>query len=107
LLHCKIVIVGKVSLDFPTEANQTGRAWGCERIWEDDMPDFEIHYRDPKGALVDKFSVHCATSMQAKILAHAMKTRPFGEIEVWLGERLVYERPDRRHSHQFGERNVA
>ncbi len=71
------------------------------------MLDFEIHYRDPKGALLDKLSVSCATPMHAKILAHAMKTRPFGEIEVWLGDRLVYERPDRRLSHRLGCHRAA
>lgn len=60
------------------------------------MPSYEIYYRDQDGRLVEKFSVDCATPMQAKILAHAMKVHPFAEIEVWLEDALVYERPERR-----------
>lgn len=59
------------------------------------MPSFEIYYREQDGTLVEKFSVHCASPMQAKVMAHAMKTRPSTEIEVWLEDRLVYERPQR------------
>jgi 1,2-phenylacetyl-CoA epoxidase PaaB subunit len=59
------------------------------------MPSFEIYYRENDGTLVEKFSVHCATPMHAKVMAHAMKTRPAAEIEVWLGDALVYERPTR------------
>jgi hypothetical protein len=58
------------------------------------VPDYDICYREQDGTLVEKFSVRCATPMQAKILAHAMKTRPFSEIEVWDGEALVYARPE-------------
>lgn len=59
------------------------------------MPNFEIYYREPDGQLVEKFSVDCADTRQAKILAHAMKARRFSEIEVWQGDELVYERPTR------------
>jgi hypothetical protein len=58
------------------------------------MPSFEIYYRAQDGKLVEKFSVHCASPMQAKIMAHAMKAQPHAEIEVWLGDALVYERPN-------------
>jgi hypothetical protein len=58
------------------------------------MPDFEIYYRDPEGALVEKFSVRCATPMQAKIMSHAMKARAFTQIEVWQDDTLVYQRPE-------------
>lgn len=60
------------------------------------MPNFEIYYRAPNGKLIEKFSVDCASSMQAKIMAHAMNARPFAEIEVWQEDALVYERPERR-----------
>lgn len=63
---------------------------------EDTMPSYEIYYRDQGGRLVEKFSVHCASSKQAKIMAHAMKAHPFAEIEVWLDDALVYERPVRQ-----------
>lgn len=59
------------------------------------MPSFEIYYRDRDGVLVEKLSVRCATPMQAKIMAHAMKVRPFTEIEVWEDDALVYQRPAR------------
>ena len=59
------------------------------------MPSFEIYYREQDGTLVEKFSVHCASPMHAKVMAHAMKASPAAEIEVWLGDALVYERPHR------------
>jgi hypothetical protein len=59
------------------------------------MPSFEIYYREQDGTLVEKFSVHCASHTQAKVMAHAMKARPAAEIEVWLEDCLVYERPCR------------
>jgi hypothetical protein len=59
------------------------------------MPSFEIYYREQDGTLVEKFSVHCASQTQAKVMAHAMKASPSAEIEVWLEDRLVYERPCR------------
>ncbi|MGB8364021.1 MAG: hypothetical protein ACLQUZ_16130 [Rhizomicrobium sp.] len=62
---------------------------------ENAMPSYEISYRDLDGNLVEKFSVSCATPMQAKIMAHAMKAQPFTMIEVWQGDCLVYERPER------------
>lgn len=63
-----------------------------EVLLEDAMPSFEINYAQD-GKLVEKLSVLCATPMQAKVLAHAMKSHPFAEIEVWLEDSLVYERP--------------
>ncbi len=59
------------------------------------MPSFEIYYREQDGKLVEKFSVDCASPMHAKVMAHAMKARPHTEIEVWLGDALVYERPEK------------
>ena len=56
------------------------------------MPNFEINYAQD-GRLVEKLSFCCATPMQAKIMAHAMKSHPFAQIEVWLEDSLVYERP--------------
>jgi hypothetical protein len=74
---------------------------------EDAMPSFEIYYRDRDGTLVEKFSFRCATPMQAKIMAHAMKARPFTEIEVWQGDALVYERPERRRTAEVASRGAA
>lgn len=65
---------------------------GMEVLQEDTMPSFEINYAQD-GKLVEKLSVLCATPMQAKVMAHAMKSHPFAEIEVWLEDALVYERP--------------
>lgn len=59
------------------------------------MPNFEIYYRNSEGKLVEKFSVRCATPLQAKVMAHAMKAYPFAEIEIWQDDALVYERPER------------
>lgn len=59
------------------------------------MPSYEIYYREQDGRLVEKLSVHCASPTQAKIMAHAMKVQPRTEIEVWQGDALVYERPQR------------
>lgn len=58
------------------------------------MPNFEIYYREQDGTLVEKFSVHCATTTHAKIMAHAMKARSDAQIEVWLEDSLVYARPE-------------
>lgn len=59
------------------------------------MPSYEIYYREQDGKLVEKLSVHCASPTQAKVMAHAMKACPRTEIEVWQGDALVYERPNR------------
>lgn len=77
---------------------------------EDAVPSYEIYYREQDGTLVEKFSVECATPMQAKIMSHAMKARPHAEIEVWQGEALVYERPERfrtRPEYELDHRDVA
>jgi hypothetical protein len=68
---------------------------GMDVSTEDAMPSFEIYYRDSDGTLVEKLSVQCATPMKAKVMAHAMRAHPFAEIEVWQGDALVYERPER------------
>ena len=36
----------------------------------------------------------CADEKQAKVFAHAMKLSDTKRFEVWLGERLVYARPE-------------
>jgi hypothetical protein len=56
------------------------------------MPNFEINYAQD-GKLIEKLSFVCDTPMQAKVMAHAMKSHPFARIEVWLDDALVYERP--------------
>lgn len=68
---------------------------GMDVSREDAMPSFEIYYRDTDGTLIEKFAVHCASPLHAKIMAHAMKDRPFTQIEIWNGDALVYERPER------------
>jgi len=65
---------------------------GIDSSREDAVPNFEINYAQD-GRLVEKLSFYCATPMQAKVMAHAMKSHPFAEIEVWLEDSLVYERP--------------
>ena len=59
------------------------------------MPNYEIYYREPDGTLVEKLAVDCANPVQAKVMAHAMRARPFAAIEVWQEDALVYERPER------------
>ncbi len=59
------------------------------------MQCYDVQYLDLYGKLVDKFSICCDTVVQAKIMAHALKAHPFGQIEVWQGDALVYERPER------------
>jgi hypothetical protein len=73
------------------------------------MPSFEIYYREQDGKLVEKFSVQCTTHMQAKIMAHAMNAHRFAEIEVWEGDELVYERPERHNTehHNIERRESA
>jgi len=61
------------------------------------MPEYEFNYRHSDGSLACKVSAICGDERQAKILAHAMKEREFKTLEVWEGETLVYERPQREH----------
>lgn len=57
------------------------------------MLNYEICYTDRRGALVGKISAECASRTHAAVLAHAMKFREWLSVEVWEGERLIYERP--------------
>ena len=57
------------------------------------MPAYEICYLHKDGTLAAALSANCQGDKQAKILAHAMKLQSAKRIEVWSGERLVYERP--------------
>jgi hypothetical protein len=59
------------------------------------MPSFEIYYRQQDGTLVEKLAVSCESPLHAKVMAHAMRTTPHAEIEIWLGDALVYERPEK------------
>lgn len=61
------------------------------------MPHYEICYRNEDGSLAAKFTTPCPDDKRAKILAHAMKSREHKALEVWDGDTLVYERPDRGH----------
>lgn len=59
------------------------------------MPSYDIRYLDEDGSLKAKIATECANDMQAKVMAHAMKTAGSKRIEVWDGSTLVYERPER------------
>lgn len=59
------------------------------------MPAYEIYYLKNDGAFAAALSATCRDDKEAKILAHAMKLAATRRIEVWDGERLVYERPER------------
>ena len=57
------------------------------------MPEYEITYRHDDGSLTAKIETQCATDMEAKILAHAMKVDGARQFEVWQGDTLIYARP--------------
>lgn len=57
------------------------------------MPSYEICYFDHHGSLTCSFSAMCASEVQAKVLAHAMKLSDYKTFEVWHDRTLVYERP--------------
>ena len=57
------------------------------------MPAYEIHYRHDDGTLSAKIETNCASDKEAKIFAHAMKMDGVRHLEVWLGDTLIYERP--------------
>jgi hypothetical protein len=59
------------------------------------MPNYDIRYLDDAGRLTAKIATECENDIQAKVLAHAMKTAGSKRIEVWDGPTLVYERPER------------
>jgi len=59
------------------------------------MPAYEINYLREDGSLTAKMETQCASDLEAKILAHAMKMKEAQQIEVWRGDTLVYARPDR------------
>lgn len=57
------------------------------------MPNYEIYYLNGDGTLDARVAAECASDMQAKVLAHAMKKKGLKQIKVWDGDNLVYERP--------------
>jgi hypothetical protein len=57
------------------------------------MRNYEICYLKEDGTVSATFSASCLNEQQAKILAHAMKLNGFLRMEVWDGQKLVYERP--------------
>lgn len=61
------------------------------------MPSYDIRYLNDDGTLRAAIATECTNDMQAKVLAHAMKTAGSKRIEVWDGSTLVYERPERPH----------
>ena len=58
------------------------------------MPSYDILYRGDDGSLTAKVEAECANDIQAKVLAHAMKTADAKRIEVWDVPTLIYERPE-------------
>jgi hypothetical protein len=58
------------------------------------MPSFEFCYLNADGSLACTLAACCADEKQAKVFAHAMKLSDTKRFEVWLGERLVYARPE-------------
>jgi hypothetical protein len=61
---------------------------------EGPMPNFNFCYLHADGSLACTLAAFCVDEMQAKVLAHAMKQNGFKRFEVWLDERLIYERPE-------------
>ena len=59
------------------------------------MQSFEFCYLNADGSLAATVAACCANERQAKIFAHAMKLSDTTHFEVWMGEKLVYERPER------------
>jgi hypothetical protein len=59
------------------------------------MQSFEFCYLNADGSLACTLAACCEDERQAKILAHAMKLSDTKCFEVWMGEKLVYERPAR------------
>jgi len=57
------------------------------------MPAYEICYLRTDGSFAAAIAANCRDDKQAKILAHAMKLESAKRMEVWSGDRLVYERP--------------
>jgi hypothetical protein len=59
------------------------------------MQSFEFCYLNADGSLAFTLAACCANERQAKVLAHAMKISDTACFEVWMGEKLVYSRPER------------
>jgi hypothetical protein len=57
------------------------------------MRNYDICYLNDDGTVSATFSANCRDEQQAKILAHAMKLNGFQRMEVWDGQKLVYQRP--------------
>jgi hypothetical protein len=64
------------------------------------MPSYDIRYLNDDGTLVASVAAECADDTKAKVLAHAMKNKDHARLEVWDGENLVYERPQRSRSYR-------
>jgi hypothetical protein len=57
------------------------------------MPNYDIRYLGDDGSLKASIAYECSNDIQAKVLAHALKTAEAKRIEVWDGTTLVYQRP--------------
>ena len=44
-----------------------------------------------------QFDVDCSSDLRAKVLAHSIMSRGYCGLEVWDGDRLIYQRPERLH----------
>ena len=64
------------------------------------MPSYDIRFLNDDGTLAAAVAAECANETKAKVLAHAMKNKDHARLEVWDGETLVYERPQRSRSYR-------
>jgi hypothetical protein len=58
---------------------------------------YEICFRHNDGTIALKYDLACADDTHAKIMAHALMSREYSSLEVWHGDELVYQRPERLH----------
>lgn len=52
-------------------------------------------YKDRRIGL--QFDVDCTSDLHAKVLAHSIMSRQYCELEIWYGDQLIYQRPERLH----------
>ena len=61
------------------------------------MPNYEINYLHEDGSVACKFSAPCPVVLFVCFLVFVLLCCQYRGLEIWDGERLVYERPERRH----------